>query len=546
MYQALYRKWRPRVFEDVVGLPHVTQTLRNEIMNGRVAHAYLFTGSRGTGKTTCARILAKAVNCENPQHGDPCGECASCRRIEDGASLDITEIDAASNNGVDSIRDLREETNFTPAELKYRVYIIDEVHMLTTQAFNALLKTLEEPPAHVIFVLATTEVNKLPATILSRCQRFDFHRIPMEAIRDRVQYIAREEAIPLTQEAAELIARVSDGGMRDALSLLDQCAATQGEITAEVAAGVAGLASKEYLLALSRHILAHETQQAVALVDELYAQSCDMDQLTSELIAHYRDLMLLKISKNAASELKAEAKTIEAMQQIAQAYTLPAVIAVLERLQLTSERMRFSSDRLIDLELCMVRLCEPALDESSAALLSRVAALEKAVAAGFTPAPAPQPTDGAPTLSSASRAPAVPPAPAAQPASASPRAVKEASRQAASPAARPVREWPEILAALRAKNPAVAGFLQTAKASLQGDSIVLAEVNAFLADRIRAGASDVKRPLEEAIAEVLGQRYAVRLEDASAGAAQPAPAGADPLEEALRRAREAGIPVREE
>lgn len=255
MYRVLYRKWRPQTFEEVYGQPHITATLKNELVSGRVAHAYLFTGSRGTGKTTCAKILSKAVNCLSPHDGDPCNECEICRGIDNGSVLDVIEIDAASNNGVDNIRDLRDEANFTPVKAKYRVYIIDEVHMLSTGAFNALLKILEEPPEHVIFILATTEVHKLPATILSRCQRFDFKRITPEDICARLQYVAEHENITLDEDAAALIAKVADGALRDALSLLDRCCAVDEHITSEVVTKSAGLAGRDYLMRLSKCII---------------------------------------------------------------------------------------------------------------------------------------------------------------------------------------------------------------------------------------------------------------------------------------------------
>ncbi|MDO5448424.1 MAG: DNA polymerase III subunit gamma/tau [Clostridia bacterium] len=283
MYQALYRKWRPQVFADVVGQDHITTTLMNEIETGRHSHAYLFTGSRGTGKTTCAKIFAKAVNCEHPINGDPCNECETCKGIDSGAIMDVIEIDAASNNGVDNIRDIRDEANFTPVNGKYRVYIIDEVHMLSTGAFNALLKTLEEPPAHVKFILATTEVHKLPATILSRCQRFDFKRITPEDIAKRLAYVAGEEGLELEADAAMLIARLADGALRDALSILDQCIGHSRHITLDVVNATVGLAGKEYLFALSASILNKDSASALAQINTLHNNSCDMERLCNEL-----------------------------------------------------------------------------------------------------------------------------------------------------------------------------------------------------------------------------------------------------------------------
>lgn len=266
MYKVLYRKWRPQVFADVVGQPQVTITLKNELMAGRIAHAYLFTGSRGTGKTTCAKILAKAVNCLDLHDGDPCGNCEICRGIESGSVMDIVEIDAASNNGVDNIRMLREEANFTPAAAKYRVYIIDEVHMLSTGAFNALLKTLEEPPEHVIFILATTEVHKLPATILSRCQRFDFRRIPPQEIAGRLTYVAEQENAVLEEQAGLLLARLADGALRDALSLLDQCLGRSKQVTLEVVQETVGLVGRDHLFALSEAVRGHDSSSALVRV----------------------------------------------------------------------------------------------------------------------------------------------------------------------------------------------------------------------------------------------------------------------------------------
>ena len=292
MYRALYRKWRPQRFEDVVAQRGIVTALRNQIASGRVGHAYLFTGVRGTGKTTCAKIFAKAVNCLHPHNGDPCGECEICKGIDNGSILDVVEMDAASNNGVDDIRDLRDETAYTPSACHYKVYIIDEVHMLSTAAFNALLKTLEEPPAHVIFILATTEIQKVPATILSRCQRYDFTRIGPEDIAQRVEYIAGQEGLELTTDGAELISRLADGAMRDALSILDTCAGVTAKIDADVVRRMAGVTDRSYLFHISDALEAQDGAAALAQLAALRQQSVDVKRLTEELIAHYRALML--------------------------------------------------------------------------------------------------------------------------------------------------------------------------------------------------------------------------------------------------------------
>jgi len=518
MYQALYRKYRPQVFEDVVGLPHVTNTLKNEVMSGRIAHAYLFTGSRGTGKTTCARILAKAINCLSPVAGNPCCECEACRKIDSGFCMDVTEIDAASNNSVDNIRDLREEAAFTPAEMKARVYIIDEVHMLSPSAFNALLKTLEEPPKYVYFILATTEVQKLPATILSRCQRFDFHRIPNEAIAGRIKYIASQENIKITNEAAEMIARVSDGGLRDAVSVLDQCSSF-GDVTVETVSRAAGLADKSYLLRLATHLLRRETGDAIAAVDDLYRQSCDMEQLCRELIGVYRDMMLLKVSGTDES-VKATAETLEKTKELAAAYPLEGIIFVLDKLQLTRERMRYSADRLVDMEITVVRLCEEKLDDSATALASRVAALERAVASGK------------PIAVPSVKAPEPPKKPMA-----APKKPPEAPAQEASP----VVQWQEIIAELTAHNPVAGGFLQGAKVKRAGNKLLLSGVIAFVEDDFKKNGS-MKAALEEAASRVLGTAVTASL---AASAPEEPEEKHDPLADLLSHARQEGIPVKE-
>ena len=299
MYQVLYRKYRPAVFSDVVGQEHITSTLSREIQTGKLSHAYLFTGSRGTGKTTCAKILSKAVNCLNPIDGNPCNECEICRGLDDGSILDVVEIDAASNNGVDNIRDIRDEINFTPANCKYRVYIIDEVHMLSIGAFNALLKTLEEPPAHVKFILATTEVHKLPVTVISRCQRFDFKRVSPEAMNQRMKFICDKEDLTADDDALTLISRISDGGMRDALSLLDQCSGHDKHITAELVCSVAGMTGKDHLFALADAVCAGDCPKALGLISELHANSCDMERLCGDMINHFRNLMIVKTVKSS-------------------------------------------------------------------------------------------------------------------------------------------------------------------------------------------------------------------------------------------------------
>ncbi len=359
MYRALYRKWRPQRFEDVVGQRAIVTALKNQITADRVGHAYLFTGVRGTGKTTCAKIFSKAVNCLHPVNGDPCGECEICRGIDNGSILDVVEMDAASNNGVDDIRDLRDETAYTPSACRYKVYIIDEVHMLSTAAFNALLKTLEEPPAHVIFILATTEIQKVPATILSRCQRYDFTRIGPEDIAGRVAYIAGEEQLELTSEGAELISRLADGALRDALSILDTCAGVTAKIDADVVRRMAGVTDRSYLFRISDAIEAQDAASALAQLALLRQQSVDVKRLTEELIAHYRALMLAALpggqSLLSGVSPEEEARYLEKGPQLGQREAIRAIRALGSAL----EHMTRGSDQRIELEMALFGLSEP-------------------------------------------------------------------------------------------------------------------------------------------------------------------------------------------
>ena len=422
MYRALYRKWRPQRFEDVVGQRAIVTALKNQITANRVGHAYLFTGVRGTGKTTCAKIFAKAVNCLHPVNGDPCGECEICRGIDNGSILDVVEMDAASNNGVDDIRDLRDETAYTPSSCKYKVYIIDEVHMLSTAAFNALLKTLEEPPAHVIFILATTEIQKVPATILSRCQRYDFTRIGPEDIARRVEYIAGEEKLELTPDGAELIARLADGALRDALSILDTCAGVTAKIDADVVRRMAGVTDRSYLFRISDALEAQDGAAALAQLAQLRQQSVDVKRLTEELIAHYRALMLAALPGGQALlsgvSPEEEALYLEKGPQLGQREAIRAIRALGSAL----EHMTRGSDQRIELELALFSLSEPPQQMQAVpvqAVPARVAA-QPAVVQPFASAPAAQPFASAPAAQPFASAPARP-APTAEPTPAQPQ-----------------------------------------------------------------------------------------------------------------------------
>lgn len=387
MYQVLYRKYRPKVFSDVYGQEHVTSTLINEIKENRISHAYLFTGSRGTGKTTCAKILAKAVNCEHNENGEPCNECEVCKGLDSGSIYDVVEIDAASNNGVDNIRDLREEANYTPTRGRYRVYIIDEVHMLSKGAFNALLKTLEEPPEHVVFILATTEVHMLPATILSRCQRFDFKRIQPETMALRLKEVACFENMQLDDDAAILISRIADGGMRDALSILDQCAGRGSHIDSKLVSEVAGIAGREALYELSDAVCNQSSGDALNVISRLHQSSYDMERLCVEMINHFRNFLIVKTVKKSRELIICTDDEYDTIIKSAENFTLAKVIFALDLFQNTLTIIKGGANARIEMEMCFVKLCQPKLDASMEAVLDRIAFLERAVKNGVNFAP---------------------------------------------------------------------------------------------------------------------------------------------------------------
>ena len=396
MYQALYRKWRPRTFDQVVGQAHITDTLKRQVDAGRLSHAYLFTGTRGTGKTTCAKILARAVNCEHPVDGNPCNACPACLGIESGAILDVLELDAASNNGVDQIRALRDEAIYTPAAVRKRVYIVDEVHMLSTAAFNALLKILEEPPAHLMFILATTELHKVPATIKSRCQQFAFKRISPKAIADHLGQVAREENIPLTQPAAGLLARLADGGLRDALSLLDQCSGTDGELTEETVLDVLGLAGSRQTARILDCVAREDTVGALEELDALYRDGKDMGAFLGELSSLIRDLLIRKTAPEGGQGLLTGGYEDKVIRQLIQQFTAAELVQMMTLIQTAQADLYRSTSRRLDAELCLIRLCDRRLSETTEGLLARLSRLEEQVAKGVVVAQQPTVQSAAP------------------------------------------------------------------------------------------------------------------------------------------------------
>lgn len=551
MYQVLYRKYRPSTFEDVVGQPQVTVTLKNELKSGRINHAYLFTGSRGTGKTTCAKILAKAVNCLNLTDSNPCGECENCKGIDSGEILDVVEMDAASNRKIDNIRDIIDEVAFTPARAKYRVYIIDEVHMLTTEAFNALLKTLEEPPKHVIFILATTEVHKLPATITSRCQRFDFHRIAPKDIAYRLQIIAQHEGVTLTDEAATLIAVIADGALRDAISLLDRCIGiADGDVTADVVRDAAGLASKNYLFEMCNCTINKNPARALSIIDKLYGESKDIPRLCDELISHFRSLMMIKTVKNPREILAYSDREFEAAQSQCDYLSLADIVYSMDVLSRAFERMGKGVSNRTELEMAVVKLCAPELDSTVEALTTRVASLEKAVkllsSTGVVPAtqapvappvvetPQPQVTEikTEPVTKTKPKQPEVQenttPDPEPEPevekndtpqespvpavtetAPVSPAPVAETKKAVnlddIYSTATPMREWPEVINNLKQYSRAISAAFEGSNAYVSGDYLLI-DTDQEIAFQLLKKSSQ-RDNIRKAVSEVTGKTY---------------------------------------
>ena len=500
MYQALYRKYRPQTFDDVVGQGSITQILRTQVVTGKLSHAYLFTGSRGTGKTSCSKILAKAVNCLNPVDGNPCNCCAACRSIDSGACMDVLEIDAASNNGVDNVRSLREDAIYAPAEVKKRVYIIDEVHMLSMSAFNALLKIIEEPPEHLMFILATTELHKVPATILSRCQRFAFRRIDPETVAARIHYVAYEEGIEITPEAANLLGRLADGALRDGLSLLDQCAAAaQGCLNAETVYATLGIAGSRTAGALLSAISEKDSNRVLTLFSQQYAEGKDIAALVDELVSLCRDLLLLKTAPKTGAAMLTGVCTDSELRELLPRFSPGELLRHTRLLQDTASGFNKSANRRIDVELCLLQMCEPALDLDAAALNARLSRLEAAVEAGdFSVPKAPQP------------------APAPQP-----RAQEEPEQSPASappvqaPAVElPVTFWADLVDAVRKWRPSLGGYFNTSDAnlivpSLRGDLLELSAAGEMV--RSIVDQEDIRSFVAQQAALLLHRKLRVRV-----------------------------------
>ena len=562
MYHALYRKWRPQKFADVVGQEPIVTALQNQIASGRIGHAYLFTGTRGTGKTTCAKIFAKAINCLDHSSPDPCGECEVCRGIDEGTVLDISEIDAASNNSVDDIRDLRDETAFLPTVCQYKVYIIDEVHMLSTSAFNALLKTMEEPPPHVIFILATTEVQKVPATILSRCQRYDFARITADKIAGRLLYVASQESFTLTEGAAALIGRLADGAMRDALSILDTCAGVSTQVDEALVRRMAGVTDRAYLFEISDAIAKGDAVAALQKVAELRQQSVDMRRLCTELAGHYRNLMLSSLPQGTAllSGISPEEEAAySARASTPQADAVRGIEAFGEAL----EKMGRGADQRIELELAIFSLTQPAA-QPAVQVVQQAAPGAQGQPAPFASGPAPFAAQPVQPAVPSPAAPAVPPVgqpgqpPVAQPeeetapwqaAPANPQAfAPEPSPPPAAPAApavppadrtlRPFAPWPQVLEALSGRDPAMSSFLRGSGAFYDGRRVLI-DCNETFRDYMRQN-KETNRLLKQVILEVSGIRCGIGPYEKPQTAAA---SGAPPVEDTLKAMQSLGVDV---
>ncbi len=570
LYLALYRKWRPRTFLDVVSQEHITTTLQNQVKNQKTAHAYLFTGSRGTGKTTCAKILSMAVNCEHPIDGNPCMECDSCKSILDGTNMDIQEIDAASNNGVDNIRQLREEAFFLPTQSKYRVYIIDETHMLSQAAFNALLKIMEEPPQHVIFIMATTEIQKVPATILSRCQRFDFNRIRTADIISRLKMIADAEHFTITNEAAAMIARLADGGMRDALSLTDQCIAYEHDITEDTVIHATGVTGRDYLFAVCDCILENDTSGALKILGSLYDRSKDLQTFCEELSGQFRDIMILKAGNGEVELRFILPSELKKMKQYAESFTLARLLRYLQILQETLDAMTKYSDKRLNMEMCFIRICNPSADHAPQSLLQRIEQLERTLERGvnivapvsvapaaqqptkptLTPEPAPQPAMEKTQIQQPAQEdlkPYSPPESQTQQTAAQQSVPKPDVSQSESESENmqpvPFVHWETVLEQLKAADPFIYGLVFNAAVYEKGLYLYMKSPMGSLVSNLKK--DNAAGRLLSVVQQVTGKSYKLRLAKENTTSQTAAPK-IDPLKELTERARLAGVEITEQ
>lgn len=486
MYRALYRKWRPRTFADVIGQEDIVGALRHQVAGGKVGHAYLFTGTRGTGKTTCAKILAKAVNCPHCVDGDPCGECSVCKGVEDGSLLDVVEIDAASNNGVDDVRSLREDAVYTPSMGSYKVYIVDEVHMLSTAAFNALLKIMEEPPAHLMFILATTEIHKVPVTILSRCQRYDFMRIQAEDIADRLRHVAKEEGIGLTEEAALLLGQLADGAMRDALSLLDTCSGIGGTVDEELVRRVAGVTDKQYLFDISAAAASGNVEALVEALNDPRTRSLDTRRLCEELIFHYRNLMLGAVSKDASLLLQVSQAEQERYLEEGSRLSVRVSASAIRRLGDALEKMARGGNARIELELALFAIA------GTVGMTEELPVAQVPVSGGRPSAPRES------VAVKAETAKQMPPATNASAPAAAPADTGSADESFAL--------WPQVVALAAQKDVPLGSFLTGSRAYRKGNRVLI-DGNSMLYDYLRANErshATLKAALQEVVGEALG------------------------------------------
>lgn len=496
-YRALYRKYRPSGFNDVVGQDHIVTTLKNELKEGKIFHAYLFTGPRGTGKTSCAKILAKAVNCLSLKDGDACLECTACRNIDEGNNLDVVEMDAASNRGIDNIRDLKDQVNYQPANSKYRVYIIDEVHMLSVEAFNALLKTLEEPPAHIVFVLATTEVHKLPATILSRCQRFDFKRIEPKVIADRVKQVANAEKLKIDDDAAMLIAALSDGGMRDALSMLDLCASSGPVITEQDVRRCCAAAGIDYLLEFVSFIKAADTGSCLKLIDKLYKNSVDMQRLSKEMVSHYRNLMIAKTVPDPKGFIPCSTEELQKIIEQSKILSLDEIIFGLKTFSETASTYGSMIGRE-NVEMAAVKLCSPELCDDIEALSVRLSRLEQTLSGEnfITPKTVQIKTPKTVKVEQSAK-------------EETQVTIEKEEVSSVEEKTEKVAKWQSVLDELFKTAPVMASVLTDSSAYVKGDYLLIKSDNTQFLDLMRSNSSVHRDSLRNAAERVLGKVYKI-------------------------------------